>query len=392
MPVEGQMKSGWVPLVILSAHPLNVKEQTMTASPNQKSPAPMKGLDKMERDFAGAATSPKCGEYAGDLIAGSSWFACVRPKGHPTDSSLPFNGHQRGGNCFVHGEYIGDQCPKWPECIKSLTTREDADTAKALDTVERDVAPSQPVPAFATNGINDEVLAQLKNAYAASWVERMDEFVAEQMAVAHPPESMTNPPSPAALPECTYLEFAVHRLCPIHGGLPLPDNSDALAKNPLQPTPSVLSDRCPNPTCTSSIKNCRACMNCGRSNCNLGVIVGLTTCGHPRMCTHPWHDTVPDDLLSKLLREIEIAEQNSSRWLQCDVAAIKEILNRLGNASLNQRSAPDLLAMDWRVGGKNLLNVYFSPEWQDSVCQCHSPEMAALIVKAVNQLRAGGEK
>lgn len=60
----------------------------------------------------------KCGEPAGHLIAGASWFVCAKPKGHSLDPSQPYGGHMRGGCCVAHGEYIGEQCPKWPDCIK----------------------------------------------------------------------------------------------------------------------------------------------------------------------------------------------------------------------------------------------------------------------------------
>ena len=56
-----------------------------------------------------ASFRTSCGEPAGHLIAGASWFACVLPKGHSGE-------HQRGGNCFKHGEYVGNQCPHWPNC------------------------------------------------------------------------------------------------------------------------------------------------------------------------------------------------------------------------------------------------------------------------------------
>ena len=66
-----------------------------------------------------ASPSARCGEPAGSLIAGASWFACVLPKGHAPDTSIQnVNGHRRGGNCFAHGEYVGNECPKWPNCIK----------------------------------------------------------------------------------------------------------------------------------------------------------------------------------------------------------------------------------------------------------------------------------
>jgi hypothetical protein len=69
------------------------------------------------------AAPPKCREYAGDLIAGASWFACALPKGHePSTHPDAINGHIRGGDCFAHGEYIGAQCPHWPKCINELLT------------------------------------------------------------------------------------------------------------------------------------------------------------------------------------------------------------------------------------------------------------------------------
>jgi hypothetical protein len=105
-----------------------------------------------------AASTPveeKCGQPATSFIPrwGMS-FACVLPKGHGGD-------HQRGGYCLKHGEYIGEKCPQWPNCIQGLPTAastpvdesgydNDADTAKALDVVERDFGPfraSTPVEA-----------------------------------------------------------------------------------------------------------------------------------------------------------------------------------------------------------------------------------------------------
>jgi hypothetical protein len=26
----------------------------------------------------------------------------------------------RGGNCKAHGPYIGNECPKWPDCVKDI--------------------------------------------------------------------------------------------------------------------------------------------------------------------------------------------------------------------------------------------------------------------------------
>jgi len=66
-----------------------------------------------------------CHMAAGHLIAGASWFACILPKGHaPSIHPDAINGHVRGGICVTHGEYIGAQCPKWPECIKGAAHAE----------------------------------------------------------------------------------------------------------------------------------------------------------------------------------------------------------------------------------------------------------------------------
>lgn len=58
----------------------------------------------------------KCGQPAAPFIPrwGMS-FACVLPKGHEGE-------HKRGGNCFKHGEYVGEECPKWPGCIPDYAT------------------------------------------------------------------------------------------------------------------------------------------------------------------------------------------------------------------------------------------------------------------------------
>lgn len=57
----------------------------------------------------------KCGAPAASLIPrwGMS-FACVLPKGHEGE-------HRQGGTCFKHGEYVGDKCPQWPNCIPNAT-------------------------------------------------------------------------------------------------------------------------------------------------------------------------------------------------------------------------------------------------------------------------------
>ena len=59
------------------------------------------------------ARAEKCGQPAASFIPrwGMS-FACCLPKGHEGE-------HKRGGTCFKHGEYIGEQCSKWPDCIQN---------------------------------------------------------------------------------------------------------------------------------------------------------------------------------------------------------------------------------------------------------------------------------
>ena len=78
-----------------------------------------KGLDAPTiPDATGHSSEPEeCGEFAGHFIAGASWFACALPKGHE-------GSHQRGGNCFAHGKYIGDRCPEWPKCIEALAQKQ----------------------------------------------------------------------------------------------------------------------------------------------------------------------------------------------------------------------------------------------------------------------------
>lgn len=53
----------------------------------------------------------KCGKTAGALIPRLGMlYACVLESGHTGEC-------QKGGNCFKHGEYVGEHCPKWPDCI-----------------------------------------------------------------------------------------------------------------------------------------------------------------------------------------------------------------------------------------------------------------------------------
>ena len=89
---------------------------------------------------SGERLSELCKEVVAHLIAGASWFACALPKGHE-------GGHRASGNCFTHGEYLGEpfsvpQCPKWPECTQGARLP---------------AAPS-PTPSVSTDLSNDELL------------------------------------------------------------------------------------------------------------------------------------------------------------------------------------------------------------------------------------------
>jgi len=50
-----------------------------------------------------------CGAPVGTLTPFHA-YCCVMSKGHEGE-------HQRGGDCIAHGEYIGEQCPQWPQCV-----------------------------------------------------------------------------------------------------------------------------------------------------------------------------------------------------------------------------------------------------------------------------------
>jgi hypothetical protein len=67
---------------------------------------------------AGSATGPdvpapseKCNAPAASFIPrwGMS-HACVLPKDHEGE-------HKQGGDCFKHGPYVGESCPKFPDCL-----------------------------------------------------------------------------------------------------------------------------------------------------------------------------------------------------------------------------------------------------------------------------------
>lgn len=54
----------------------------------------------------------KCGERAAPLVPRWGWwFACVLPKGHEGE-------HKQGGSCNIHGPYVGERCPHWPDCAE----------------------------------------------------------------------------------------------------------------------------------------------------------------------------------------------------------------------------------------------------------------------------------
>ena len=70
------------------------------------------------RRAAAQALDGKCHERAELISAGLSpvFRACVLPKGHTGE-------HRGGGNCFRHGEYVGNQCPQWPDCISNFAAQ-----------------------------------------------------------------------------------------------------------------------------------------------------------------------------------------------------------------------------------------------------------------------------
>ena len=56
----------------------------------------------------------KCGKAAGALIPRlGMYYACVLEPNHEGDC-------QRGGTCFKHGDYVGELCPHWPDCMPPL--------------------------------------------------------------------------------------------------------------------------------------------------------------------------------------------------------------------------------------------------------------------------------
>jgi hypothetical protein len=73
-------------------------------------PEPARYFDGNSQQEFVEVKKEKCGQPAGSLIPrlGMS-LACVLEKGHEGDC-------QPGGNCVKHGEYVGRQCPEWPDC------------------------------------------------------------------------------------------------------------------------------------------------------------------------------------------------------------------------------------------------------------------------------------
>jgi hypothetical protein len=60
------------------------------------------------------SNNKRCNKPAAPFIPrwGMYW-ACALEEGHEGEC-MP------GGTCYAHGEYIGMQCPKFPECYKLL--------------------------------------------------------------------------------------------------------------------------------------------------------------------------------------------------------------------------------------------------------------------------------
>lgn len=76
--------------------------------------------------------APKCGKPAESMIPrwGMSW-ACMLEPGHEGDC-------RGGGNCFKHGEYVGPQCPQWPDCAKPPFTAQQIESMKAVPSPAED--------------------------------------------------------------------------------------------------------------------------------------------------------------------------------------------------------------------------------------------------------------
>lgn len=124
-----------------------------------------------------------CGEPAGDLIAGASYFACMLPKGHVLDESDPLKGHRRGGDCVRHGRYIGEQCPEWPKCmiVDSMPAQRTYDAGMSgieenkflrFSLIESSVKAGDRILLEGANGSVEE-LAYLTASVAAEWADKV---------------------------------------------------------------------------------------------------------------------------------------------------------------------------------------------------------------------------
>jgi hypothetical protein len=60
------------------------------------------------------AAKETCGKFAGSLHPRLGYnYACVLDKGHEGDC-------RKGGTCFGHGPYVGENCPHWPSCAHTV--------------------------------------------------------------------------------------------------------------------------------------------------------------------------------------------------------------------------------------------------------------------------------
>lgn len=66
---------------------------------------------KIPQEGGEGDTEEKCGQPAGSFHPRLGLcYACVLPKNHEGE-------HKRGGCCWKHGAYMGEQCPQWPSCV-----------------------------------------------------------------------------------------------------------------------------------------------------------------------------------------------------------------------------------------------------------------------------------
>ncbi len=80
------------------------------ATPQLSEPDHIVDAHELVSEPEGAEATKQCGQHAGSLNPRLGLnYACVLPEGHEGE-------HRRGGTCFKHGRYVGENCPDWPNC------------------------------------------------------------------------------------------------------------------------------------------------------------------------------------------------------------------------------------------------------------------------------------